>query len=137
VSGSRGKQPVPVPIEAPDPQLNSASDEDWEGNGDDSESAGDGTTDDDADAEAEAEANAKRSRTLKAKLGEKGKKGEPMFTRKQFEALLEKERAKNNLKLPATYPNPAHPPTPYRRARCSGARTPLDRRARSRGTIRP
>ena len=63
-----------------------------------------GTTDDDA--EAEAEAKTKRSRTPKCKLGEKGKKGEPMFTRKQFEALLEKERSKINLPATPTRPTP-------------------------------
>ena len=116
-SGSRGKQPELVPIEDPDRQLNSDSEqegEQWEGNvsdaGSEEEEAGSEETEEDAvddDAEAEAEAKAKRSRNGKGKVREKGKKEEPLFTRKEVEALLQKERAKHH--LPATPTPPTRP----------------------------
>jgi hypothetical protein len=78
--------------------------------GSEEEEAGSEETDEDAvddDAEAEAEAKAKRSRNGKGKVGEKGKKEEPVFTRKEVEALLQKERAKHH--LPATPTPPTRP----------------------------
>ena len=59
------------------------------------------------DDDAVAEAKAKRSRNGKGKSGEKGKKEEPVFTRKEVEALLQKERAKHH--LPATPTPPTRP----------------------------
>ena len=104
------------------------------GNGEDSESAEDGTTDEDA--EVEAEAKTKRSRTPKGKLGEKkGKKGEPMFTRKQFEALLQKERSKNNLPATPTPPTPL-PLTDVRAVPAQGLRSVEELDAAGRSAMR-
>ena len=72
--------------------------------------AGSEETEEDAvddDAEAEAEAKAKRSRNGKGKVREKGKKEEPVFTRKEVEALLQRERAKRH--QPATPTPPTRP----------------------------
>jgi hypothetical protein len=99
--------------------------------GSEEEEAGSEETEEDAvddDAEAEAEAKAKRSRNGKGKVREKGKKEEPVFTRKEVEALLQRERGCEA--SPTRYPYPAHPPSWRRRVRCSGARpffTPFPR----------
>jgi hypothetical protein len=79
--------------------------------GSEEEEAGSEETEEDAeddDAEAEAEAKAKRSRSGKGKVGEKGKKEEPYFTRKEVEALLQKEREKHHLRATPTPPTRPH-----------------------------
>ena len=61
------------------------------------------------DAEAEAEAKAKRAkRSGKGKVGEKGKKEEAKFTRKEVEALLQKEREKHHPRATPTPPTCPH-----------------------------
>ena len=109
-SGSRGKRSAREPIEDPDPHLYSDSEQEWSEIVEDADSEeGEGTTDEDAvDDDAVAEAKAKRLRNGKGKSGEKGKKEEPVFTRKEVEALLQKERAKHH--LPATPTPPTRPP---------------------------
>jgi hypothetical protein len=80
--------------------------------GSEEEEAGSEETEEDAeddDAEAEAEAKAKRAkRSGKGKVGEKGKKEEPYFTRKEVEALLQKEREKHHLRATPTPPTRPH-----------------------------
>ena len=73
--------------------------------------------------------------SMKGKLGEKGKKGEPMFTRKQFEALLQKERSKNNLPATPTPPTPL-PLTDARDVPAQGLRSILELDPAGRSALR-
>ena len=112
-SGSKGKRSEREPRADPDRELISGSEQEWEGDvGEEEEEAGSEETEEDAeddDAEAEAEANAKRAkRSGKGKVGEKGKKEEPYFTRKEVEALLQKEREKHHRRATPTPPTRPH-----------------------------